>query len=79
MKYSNERLGPATYDEMPVKPKPGQRVRITYEAEWGCWDSIQRPVTRGLTEGSRSSRFTAPRNAQIEILDESIRPNKTTD
>jgi hypothetical protein len=22
-----------TYDNMSVKPKPGQRVRITYEAE----------------------------------------------
>lgn len=69
-KFINRRLGPATYDEMPVKPKTGQRVRITYEAEWGCWDSIKRPVTRGLTEGSYTSRFTAPRDSQIEIIDD---------
>lgn len=61
-----ERLGPATYNDMSPRPSPGQMVRITYEAEWGCWDAIQRPVTK--PPGNDTSRYTAPRNAQIEII-----------
>lgn len=61
------KLGPATYDTMPVKPRAGQRVRISYEAEWACWDSIQRPITKREQEGS--SNYLAPRDAKIEIVD----------
>lgn len=61
-----KKLGPATYDNMAVKPRSGQKVRITYEAEWACWDSIQRPVTKPA--GDDTSRFIGPRNSQIEIL-----------
>ena len=57
-----------TYDTMPVKPKAGDIVRISYESIWACWDSVHRPITRG-TGDEDYSRYLAPKDASIEIID----------
>lgn len=67
MDWLTDKLGPATYDSMPVKPKPGQRVRITFDAVWSHWDVINRPVTK--PGGSDTSHYTSPRNTNIEIIE----------
>jgi hypothetical protein len=55
------------YDMNP-RPRPGQGVEVTYRAVWACWDPIHRPVTKPA--GSDTSRFLAPRDAVVRVVDE---------
>jgi hypothetical protein len=58
----------AAYDMNP-RPQPGQEVEVTYRAIWACWDPINRPITKPAKQPD-TSRFLAPRDAVVRIVDE---------